>query len=63
MPTASAVSSKLGATPANPTPSAASSTPTGISHASERRSETAPKAGWMIDEPTVTNSRRAPTAL
>ena len=43
-----------------PIPTAASATPTGISHASESRSETAPNAGWMIEEPTVTNSSRAP---
>ena len=43
-------------------PIAASATPTGISQESERRSETAPNAGWMIEEPTVTNSSSAPTA-
>ena len=63
MPTDGAVRAKFGATPANPTPIAASATPTGISQAIERRSESAPNAGWMIDEPTVTNSSRAPTAL
>ena len=37
--------------------------PTGISQESDSRSETAPNAGWMIEEPTVTHSSRAPTAL
>ena len=63
MPTERAVSAKFGATPARPTPTAANATPTGISQAIERRSLSAPNAGWMTDEPTVTNSRRAPTAL
>ena len=44
-------------------PTAAKATPAGISQAIETRSETAPNAGWMIEEPTVTNSNRAPTAL
>ena len=57
------MSAKFGATPARPTPIAASATPTGISQAIDRRSLSAPNAGWMTDEPTVTNSRRAPTAL
>ena len=48
--------------PAPAIPIAASATPTGISHESGRRSETAPNSGWMIEDPTVTNSSSAPAA-
>ena len=54
------MSPKFGATPARPIPIAANATPTGISQASERRSETAPNAGWMIEEPTVDQQQQGP---
>jgi hypothetical protein len=62
MPTAAAVSANECVTPAPAIPTAASATPTGISQASESRSDTAPNSGWMIDEPTVTASSSAPAA-
>ena len=56
------MSPKLCAEPAPATPIAASATPTGISQDSASRSETAPKTGWMIEEPIVTTSSSAPAA-
>ena len=49
-------------TPAPATPIAARKTPTGISQESAKRSETAPKIGWMIEELIVTTSSSAPAA-
>ena len=62
MPTASAVIGNVVATPEPATPIAASKTPTGISHESAKRSEAAPKIGWMIEELIVTTSSSAPAA-
>ena len=56
------VSAKLSNSPEPAIPTAASATPTGISHASWSRSERAPKTGWMIEEPIVTTSSSTPAA-
>ena len=62
IPTASAVIGNVVVTPAPATPTAASATPSGISQESAKRSETAPKIGWMIEDPIVTTSSRTPAS-